>query len=463
MYSIILKNVENKYDYSELIKIFLRPEEFHAYTEREYADKEPSEEDTELLLFNEALSEDKNEIKREIYRKLSRLTGKAPEWGILTGVRPVKLTGEIFEKLGNEQAVRNELANKYLLKDAKIDLLTETYLYQQEKCGKPSRNSVGIYIGIPFCPTRCLYCSFTSNQVGNEEIARYLEALKTEIAYVGRQMRETGLLTESIYIGGGTPTTLTAEQLDDLLRTVKENIDLNSVKEFTVEAGRPDTITIEKLEVIKKHNVERISINPQSMKESTLALIGRSHSPKDITDAFKKADEVGISVVNADLITGLPGETPEDFANTLDEIIALGPENITVHTLAVKRASRLVEVDKDFHYKQAETVSEMLKIAKDKLKVAGFRPYYLYRQKHMAGAFENVGYCKNDTPSIYNIRIMEEKQTILALGAGGISKMYYPEENRLERVPNVSNYEIYISRLEEMLDRKEQNIFKEVK
>lgn len=462
MYNIILKNIENKYDYNELIKIFLRPEEFHTYTEAEFEDRDRTEDDAEIFFFNEALSNDKNEIKRELYRKLSRLTEKEPEWGILTGVRPVKLTGEIFEKLGNEQDVKTELANKYLLNDAKIELLTETYLYQQEKCGKPERNSVGIYIGIPFCPTRCLYCSFTSNQVGDEEIARYLEALKKEIKYVGRRMRETGLFTESIYIGGGTPTTLTAEQLDDLLETVEANIDLKSIKEFTVEAGRPDTITTEKLEVIKKHNVERISINPQSMKESTLERIGRSHSPRNIVDAFKKADAVGIPIINADLITGLPAETPEDFEATLDEIIALGPKNITVHTLAVKRASRLVEVDKDFHYKQADTVSEMLRIAKGKLKAAGFRPYYLYRQKHMAGAFENVGYCKEDTPSIYNIRIMEEKQTILALGAGGISKMYYPEENRLERVPNVSNYEIYISRLEEMLDRKEKNIFKEV-
>ena len=463
MYNIIIKNVENKYDFAELIKIFLRPEEFNAYTEAEYAEKEENCESAELFVFNEERAVDKNEIKREIYNKLSQLTGEKPAWGILTGVRPVKLTGELFQRLGIQAAVENELAHTYLLADEKISLLTDTYNYQQKTCGNPPNNSVGVYIGIPFCPTRCLYCSFTSNQVGDAEITRYLGALKTEIRYVGRRMRETGLTTESIYIGGGTPTTLTAEQLDDLLQTVEDNLDLRMLKEFTVEAGRPDTITYEKLEAIHKHKVERISINPQSMKERTLQLIGRSHEPSDIVKAFQKADRVGIPIVNADLITGLPEETPEDFARTLDEILALDPENITVHTLAVKRASRLVDVDKDFHYKQAQTVAEMLKIAKEKLKAAGFRPYYLYRQKHMAGAFENVGYCKDDTPSIYNIRIMEEKQTILALGAGGISKMYYLAENRLERVPNVSNYEIYISRLEEMLDRKEQNIFKEVK
>ena len=208
--------------------------------------------------------------------------------------------------------------------------------------------------------------------------------------------------------------------------------------------------------------MQRISINPQSMKERTLELIGRSHQPADIIKAFEKSNRVGIPMVNADVIAGLPEEEPEDFADTLKKILELAPENITVHTLAVKRASRLVEVDKDYHYKQGERVKEMLDISREMLSKAGYRPYYLYRQKHMAGSFENVGYCKEETPCIYNIRIMEEHQTILALGAGGISKMYYPEENRLERVPNVSNFEIYISRLYEMLERKEKNIFMEV-
>ena len=215
--------------------------------------------------------------------------------------------------------------------------------------------------------------------------------------------------------------------------------------------------------MIKRHGVQRISINPQSMEKRTLELIGRSHTPEDIINAFHKADAACIPMVNADIIAGLPEEEPEDFLRTLESILSLEPENLTVHTLAVKRASRLVEVDPDYHYRQAERVKEMLDMSKRLLSEAGYRPYYLYRQKHMAGAFENVGYCKEGTPCIYNIRIMEEHQTILALGAGGISKMYYPEENRLERVPNVSNYEIYISRLEEMLERKEKNIFMEVK
>ncbi len=299
MYNIIIKNAQNKYDYGELIKIFLRPEDFRLYTEAEFAETELAEtepkeaelaeaveagasEVSEKIVFNESLYADKNEIKREIYNKLYQLTGEKPEWGILTGVRPVKLTGELFQRLGSREAVERELRDTYLLAPEKIDLLIETYEYQQASYGEPPKNSVGIYIGIPFCPTRCLYCSFTSNQVGDEEIARYLEALKTEIRYVGKRMAETGLSAESIYIGGGTPTTLTAEQLDDLLKTVEENIDQTNVREFTVEAGRPDTITYEKLEAIHRHGIERISINPQSMKEKTLALIGRQHNPGDI-------------------------------------------------------------------------------------------------------------------------------------------------------------------------------------
>ena len=471
LYKILLHGITKKYDLQELIKVFLPPDTFVSYTDEEAAQAdlqtksvqaETSEDETVCIEINRELTDDKNAIKRELYRKLSAVTGYTPEWGILTGVRPVKLTGELLDRLQDMEAVREALREDYLLAEEKIDLLTDTLSYQREICGKAEPDSVGVYIGIPFCPTRCLYCSFTSNQVPDAEIARYLEALKQEIAYVGRRMQETGLWPESIYIGGGTPTTLTAEQMDDLLTTVQASFDLARLREFTVEAGRPETITYEKLEVLKKHAVCRISINPQSMHAKTLRLIGREHQPDDIVKAFQRADWVEIPIVNADLITGLPEETPADFAETMDQILALDPENITVHTLAVKRASRLVEVDKDFHYKQGETVKEMLAVAQQKLKAAGFRPYYLYRQKHMAGAFENTGYCQGDTPCIYNIRIMEEKQSILALGAGGISKIYYPDENRLERVPNVSNYEIYISRLEEMLDRKEQNFFKEV-
>lgn len=469
MYKILIHNIEKKYEYDELIKVFLPPEQFQSFTDAAFDDgsiyEAPamgSPEDPVLLVFNEADLEDRNAIKREIFYRLSRLTGQKPVWGILTGVRPVKLTGELYGRLGSREAVTACLKNEYLVSEEKIQLLTETWEYQQEVLGPPPESGIGVYIGIPFCPTRCLYCSFTSNQKGPEEIERYLKALFTEIRYCGLRMKETGLWPESVYIGGGTPTTLTAQQLDRLLSEVKTHMDLAGTREFTVEAGRPDTITYEKLDVLKKHGIERISINPQSMKSGTLRLIGRAHESADIVKAFQRADDVGISLVNADVIAGLPEETPEDFAMTMEKLLRLAPSNITVHTLAVKRASKLMEQDPDYHYRQGKLVAEMLKAGSSMLRNAGYRPYYLYRQKHMAGSFENVGYCKGDTPCIYNIRIMEEQQTILALGAGGISKVYYPEENRLERVPNVSNYEVYIDRLEEMLNRKEKNLFKEV-
>ncbi|MEL7657384.1 MAG: coproporphyrinogen dehydrogenase HemZ [Bacillota bacterium] len=322
-----------------------------------------------------------------------------------------------------------------------------------------SNQSVGLYIGIPFCSTRCVYCSFPSNQGKEDSIQAYLTALHQEISFVAEKTKLKGWYPETIYVGGGTPTTLSAEQLDELLLHVTKEFNLEHLKEFTVEAGRPDTITEEKLKVIKKYDVQRISINPQSMNIPTLEQIGRAHRPEDIVEAFRLARKIGIPMINTDVIAGLPEEDEGDFAHTLDEVLKLEPENITVHTLALKRASKLKEIDSDYHYKQGKRVRAMLDTAKRMLDQSGYEPYYLYRQKQMTGNFENVGYAKGNTAGIYNIRIMEEAQTIIALGAGGISKVYYPEENRLERVANVSNYEIYIDRLDEMLQRKADNIF----
>lgn len=454
---IKLLNYEKQYLAEELIKVFLRPDQYEMVP----ADYEAAAGE-QILIFNEENLSHKNQIYGQIYERLSRLTGKKPEWGILTGIRPVKLCGEIYEEAGSREAVLSVLTEEYKLSEEKAKLILEMYLHQQEVCGRAPQRSAGIYIGIPFCPTRCVYCSFASNQAEDSEIARYLEALLTEIEYVGRRMAETGIQPETVYIGGGTPTSLTAQQLDVLIRRVKETFDLSALLEFTIEAGRPDTITGEKLAVMKKHGIDRISINPQSMHQKTLDRIGRSHRPEDIEKSFQMAKAHGFDSINADIIAGLPGESAEDFADTLRKVIALNPENVTVHCLAVKRASRLVDIDKDFHYKQADRAEIMLAESRRILADAGYIPYYLYRQKHMAGAFENTGYCKKEKDCIYNVRIMDEHQMILALGAGGISKMYYPAENRLERVPNVTNYQEYIRRIDEMLERKEKNIFMEV-
>lgn len=455
---IQILHFEKQYLLEELIKIFLRPEQYQL-VDASYVPAQGEQ----ILLFNKENFEQKNQILRQIYHTLSAMTGERPAWGILTGIRPVKLCGEFYEMLGSEDAVLNKLTDAYYLSDANAHLLMELYKHQQQFCGKALPHSAGVYIGIPFCPTRCVYCSFASNQVPDSEIAAYLTALLQEIAYTGKRMQACGITAESIYIGGGTPTTLTAAQLQTLMDAVKASFDLTGLREFTVEAGRPDTITEEKLAVLKRAGVDRISINPQSMKAETLDKIGRNHSPQDIRNAFQMAKAQGFDNINADLIAGLPDESVEDFVQSLQEMMALAPTNITIHCLAVKRASRLVEMDKEFHYKQAECVAAQLAESRRMLREAGYLPYYLYRQKHMAGAFENTGYCKTGKDCIYNVRIMEEHQTIIALGAGGITKVYYPQENRLERVPNVTNYQEYIKRIDEMLDRKEKNLFMEVK
>ena len=492
MYVLKLNNIDTHMNqYEELVKLFLNPADFKIVTGTDNVSESEILEDAGTSAHGAGSSEpavqnivrefdfngDKNKIKREIYHYLSEVTGEKPKWGILTGIRPVKLAGELYESMKAEfasnghsadgassvrAAVKQHLQTEYLISDEKSNLILDMYEYQQEHLGKPPANSAGIYIGIPFCPTRCLYCSFTSNQVSCDKYEGYLEALFKEISFVGEGMKRDGITVESIYIGGGTPTSLNDDQLDRLLSHIKDSFDLSSSKEFTVEAGRPDTFTPEKLEVLKKHGVERISINPQTMHDETLVTIGRDHTVQQTRDAFKMAYGCGIPVVNADLIAGLPDEDVDDFLESLKEVMEFGPENITLHTLAVKRSSRLKEMDENFHYKQPRLTEEMLVKAKEILTAAGYRPYYLYRQKHTAGSTENIGYCKNDTLSLYNVRIMEEAQSIIALGAGGITKVYYPEENRLERVPNVSNYEIYIERIEEMLDRKAKNLFQEV-
>ncbi|MBQ3281795.1 MAG: coproporphyrinogen dehydrogenase HemZ [Eubacterium sp.] len=414
------------------------------------------EEGPDVIQINTDLSSDRDTVKRELYRKLCDITGRKQEWGALTGVRPVKLAGELIESRGLDGA-KKRLSDFYYMSDEKIDLITDMYLYQKELFGFADDSSAGVYIGIPFCPTRCLYCSFASNQVPDEEIERYLPVLLKEIGCVGRRMEETGEYAESIYIGGGTPTTLSAGQLSMLLDAVNKTFGV--VKELSVEAGRPDTITEEKLSVLKDMGVQRISINPQSMKQETLDRIGRSHTPEDIERAFSIALAAGFDVINADIIAGLPGEDEHDFAATLDRMISIGASNITVHTLAVKRGSRLHEEDKQYHYRAAETVKNMLALSREMLAGAGFRPYYLYRQKHMAGAMENTGYCRDDKACLYNVRIMDEHQSTLAMGAGGISKKYYPDINRLVRIPNVTNYREYIDRIDEMIERKENTYF----
>lgn len=454
MYRFYINNTDDDYHYLELGREFLPDDGFEviAYSGSSLEGLLSGK----SFFVNAGGSSDRDDIKRELYGLLSDVTGIRPPWGTLTGVRPLKPALEIARTSSVEE-MKAEMVRRYLIRDDKAALLADIADYQLKSISGKPYEKASIYAGIPFCPTRCAYCSFASNVAPAEDRERYLADLIRESEYAGRLAREHDTKIESVYIGGGTPTTLTAGQLTRLISALADSFGIDPAGlEFTVEAGRPDTITKDKLDALRSIGISRISINPQSMKDETLAMIGRDHSADDIRKAYGMASGAGFEVINADLIAGLPGEDEKDFENSLREIIELGANNITIHTLSVKRGSRLKEADPDYYRRNTETVSNMLDISRSMLTEAGFRPYYIYRQKHQIAALENVGWCRPGRHSIYNIRIMEDRQTIIGLGAGAVGKVYYPDEDRIERIANVSNYRIYSERLDEMLARKDE-------
>jgi len=381
---------------------------------------------------------------------------KSP-WGILTGIRPVKIAcKQIKSGLSPAQTVEYFI-NEFGATREKAELAVRVAEIELPIIDSMDEKGISIYIGIPFCPTRCLYCSFVSNSVANgaKYIPDYLECLKREIAYTANIVKQNKNVIESVYIGGGTPTTLSAEQLRTLFDSVFTEFDLSKNKEFTVEAGRPDTITAEKLKTIKEYGINRISINPQSMNEETLKTIGRNHTPDEIRNAMHIARDCGIDCINMDIIAGLPGETVDMFKYTVEEVEKLNPENTTVHTMSVKRSSKLNETLGDYILTDDNKVAEMVDFALKNVTANGKNPYYLYRQKNMLGNLENVGYAKTGTESLYNIYIMEEVQTIISLGCGGVTKTVDRETDRIERIFNVKEPKDYIERIDEMLHRKD--------
>lgn len=457
MYNILIHGTDKLHEYEELVKVFLPTDEFHLHGDTDLAAEVDSALKMDAVFPFEG---DKNRLKYQLYQFLGSITGKQPPWGIITGIRPVKLTGEILRKHGDPLLVQKILTNDFLVSEKKARQAIEMVYYQLQSAGTPKTGSVSVYVGIPFCPSRCAYCSFPSYQSDETEKERYVNALLKEINFVANGLKERKWFVETIYIGGGTPTSLNLDQLERLYASLNESFASQELVEFSLEAGRPDTVTMDKMAQAVKAGVNRISINPQTMNDQSLQRIGRNHTKKDVHQAFEIARTAGIKIINADIIAGLPGENTTDFAATLDEILMLGPQNVTVHSLAMKRASRLTGENSNFHHEQASVVAEMLTHGEETLACKGYLPYYLYRQKQMAGSLENVGYCLPGTENVYNIRIMEENQTIVAMGAGGITKAYYQADNRLERIPNVSNYQIYIERLEEMMSRKEQDLFR---
>lgn len=397
----------------------------------------------------------KNSMKRLLYNRLSDISGKELPWGILTGIRPTKLVYEMLEKGFSDDEIYQRMEEEYLCSRDKI--ATSIIIARREMQilnELDYKKGYSLYIGIPFCPSTCLYCSFTSYSVERygSLVDDYLDALEKEIRYAATCFPDRKLTT--VYLGGGTPTTLSAKQLDRLLGLIRKLYDFTHVREFCVEAGRPDSVTEDKLLVLKKWGVDRISINPQTMQQRTLDLIGRKHTTSQVIEAFHMARNTGHDNINMDIIIGLLGESPEDVADTLDQIRALNPESLTVHTLAIKRAARLNTERENYKGLRAENVSKMLKVTKDYAEANAYLPYYLYRQKNMADNLENIGYAKYGKEGLYNILIMEEKQTILALGAGALSKFVYYDTNLIERVDNVKSPMDYISRIDEMIKRK---------
>lgn len=401
--------------------------------------------------------ETKNRIKRNLYRLLEKRTGRSLPWGTLTGIRPTKIPMTKLEEGWSREEIADFMKETYFAGDDKIALSVEIAERERELLSRISyENGYSLYVGIPFCPTTCLYCSFTSYPIGKwgKRMDEYLGALFRELEYTADRMK--GKVLDTVYFGGGTPTSLSAEHLDQVISKVEELFDLSGVQEFTVEAGRPDSITREKLEVLKRHGITRISINPQTMNQKTLDVIGRRHTVDMVKEKFALAREMGFDNINMDLIIGLPGERMEDVAHTLEEVRRLSPDSLTVHSLALKRAARLnLEWDQYADMGMVNT-QEMIDLTARFAREMGMEPYYLYRQKNMAGNFENVGYSLPGKACIYNILIMEEMQTIAACGAGTTTKVVFPQENRRERTENVKDVDQYIQRIDEMIERKEK-------
>ena len=399
--------------------------------------------------------EARNVFKRMMYDMLKKLTGRELPWGTLTGVRPTKIVYTLLEDGKNDREIRDYLKKEYYVSEKKGDLAIKVASNEKRLLEKLDyNNGYSLYAGIPFCPTTCLYCSFTSYPlaVWKDRVDTYVDAMLKELECTSRLMKDKKL--DTFYMGGGTPTTLEPEQLDRVLSFFEEHFDTTGLKEYTIEAGRPDSITRDKLLIMKKHGVDRISINPQTMNDDTLKLIGRHHTVEQIKEAFTLARECGFDNINMDLIIGLPGETREHIERTMREVALLAPDSLTVHSLAIKRAARLnIFWEKYKDYAMVNT-DDIINMTADCAAAMGMEPYYLYRQKNMAGNFENVGYSKPGREGIYNILIMEEKQTIMAVGAGASTKVVFPEETRIERVENVKDVTTYIENIDEMIDRK---------
>jgi len=393
-------------------------------------------------------------IITNLYNGLNRISPVKAPWGILTGVRPLKIVHDLLDKNYDYDSIIDILTKGYKLFSEKAELLLNIAKKQRKYLYPLDDRRFSLYIAIPFCPTRCVYCSFPSCSIDKfgHMVDMYTDKLIYEIDEIGKLMADYNIST--VYIGGGTPTAIPIKNLERIIQAVYRNFGKENIEEFTVEAGRPDTINYEMLSMLKDNHIDRISINPQTMNDRTLELIGRKHTSSDIIDVYHMAKNIGFPVINMDLIVGLPAEGVKEIRTTLSMIEKLDPENLTVHTLAVKRGSKFKDIMDQYQLKEQNIINEMLNETKIFAERMGLEPYYLYRQKQMLGNLENIGYAKKDKECLYNIKMMEEKETIIAAGMGAISKIYYPQEDRIERVPNVKSLKEYIDRVDEMIEKK---------
>lgn len=401
-------------------------------------------------------------MSKLLYLCMSRLTGITSEWGILTGVRPVKQVHRAMKSGLDREGAIKLLKEKFLVSDSKCAIACDTAEVQKpilSRLEKSGGKTFGLYVSIPFCPTRCSYCSFISQSAQGQSVKRlippYIENLCDEIRRTGEITASLGMLPDTVYFGGGTPTTLSAEQLARIMRTVAESFDLSLVTEYTIEAGRPDTVTAEKLAAIKENGCTRISVNPQTLNDDVLRAIGRSHTAQQFFDSFELARKSGFTSINTDIIAGLPTDTPESFRATIDGLIRLSPESITVHTLSIKRSSNLNSSDEKQTFMKSPA-SFMVDHATERLYESGYKPYYMYRQKNMIDNLENIGWVKPGHESLYNIYIMEEVQTIIAVGAAASTKLVDTAGGRMERIFNFKYPVDYNSRFVTVIKRKEE-------
>ena len=394
-------------------------------------------------------------LQQSYYLAAIQLLPATPAWGALAGVRPTKITTKHMLEGGTPKSADRLMKDVYYVTEDRRKLAVDCSVSTVNAAGLLDPDDISLYVGIPFCPTRCTYCSFVSRTIGKktELLEPYLDALMQEIAITGKLLKESGKMIRSVYIGGGTPTTLTSSQMAKLLDAIRSSFDLSRCLEFTVEGGRPDTLDAEKLRTIFEHGADRMSINPQTMEDHVLRACGRPHKAEDVVRAYREAVDAGFKAINMDLIAGLPADTVEGFKRSLDTVAALNPANITVHTLALKKGADLFE--KRVSLPSAEDVTEMVAYANETLRKLGYKPYYLYRQKYMSGSFENVGWSRDNLDCLYNIYMMEEVHTILSLGGGGMNKVNFPDGS-LQRFHNPKFPEQYIEMLDTVLAQKEE-------